>query len=75
MGLGSVATPLATTAGLIGIVLIATQQIVGDAGGTSYGIADRTLRRTHAAPEFLARVDASVRTSQVHRDARRCAGQ
>jgi predicted MFS family arabinose efflux permease len=60
--LGSVATPLATTAGLIGIVLIATQQIVGDAGGMAYLIADRTLRQTHAAPEFLARVDASVRT-------------
>jgi MFS family permease len=60
--LGSVATPLATTAGLMGIVLIATQQIVGDAGGMAYGITDRTLRQTHAAPEFLARVDASVRT-------------
>jgi MFS family permease len=60
--LGSVATPLATTAGLIGIVLIATQQIVGDAGGIAYGIADRTLRQSYAAPEFLARVDASVRT-------------
>jgi MFS family permease len=60
--LGSVATPLATTAGLVGIVLIATQQIVGDAGGMAYGIADRTLRQSYAAPEFLARVDASVRT-------------
>ena len=60
--IGSVATPLATTAGLIGIVLIATQQIVGDAGGMAYGIADRTLRQSYAAPEFLARVDASVRT-------------
>lgn len=60
--LGSVATPLATTAGLIGIVLIATQQIVGDAGGMAYGIADRTLRQSYAAPEYLARVDASVRT-------------
>lgn len=60
--LGSVATPLATTAGLVGIVLIATQQIVGDAGGMAYLIADRTLRQSYAAPEFLARVDASVRT-------------
>jgi MFS family permease len=59
---GSVATPLATTAGLVGIVLIATQQIVGDAGGMAYLIADRTLRQSYAAPEFLARVDASVRT-------------
>jgi MFS family permease len=60
--LGSVATPLATTAGLLGIVLIATQQIVGDAGAMAYGIADRTLRQSYAAPEYLARADASVRT-------------
>ena len=59
---GSVATPLATAATLTGIVLIALQQIVGDAGGMSYYIADRTLRQTYAAPELLARVDASVRT-------------
>jgi len=59
---GSVAAPLATAATLTGIVLIALQQIVGDAGGMSYYIADRTLRQTYAAPELLARVDASVRT-------------
>jgi MFS family permease len=60
--IGSVATPLATTAALAGMVLIAAQQIVGDAGGMSYIIANRTLRQTHAPPELLARVDASVRT-------------
>ena len=60
--LGSMAAPMATTAGLIGIVLIAAQQLVGDAGGMAYIIASRTLRQTYAAPDFLARVDASVRT-------------
>ena len=60
--IGSAATPLATTAALAGIALIAAQQIVGDAGGMAYHIADRTLRQTHAAPAYLARVDASVRT-------------
>ena len=60
--LGSVATPLATAGGVVGIVLIATQQLVGDAGGMAYCIADRTLRQSRAAPAFLARVDASVRT-------------
>ena len=59
---GSVATPLATAATLAGMAFIAMQQIVGDAGGMSYYIADRTLRQTYAAPELLARVDASVRT-------------
>jgi predicted MFS family arabinose efflux permease len=59
---GSAAAPLATAATFAGIALIAIQQIVGDAGGMAYHIADRTLRQTYAAPEFLARVDASVRT-------------
>ncbi len=59
---GSAAAPAATTAGLLGIALIAGQQIVGDAGGMAYGIADRTLRQQHAPPALLARVDASVRT-------------
>jgi len=60
--LGTFATPLATTTALGGALLIATQQIVGDAGAISYYVADRTLRQTHAATELLARVDASVRT-------------
>ena len=60
--IGSVATPLATGATLAGVMLIALQQIVGDAGGMGYHIADRTLRQSYAAPELLARVDASVRT-------------
>jgi predicted MFS family arabinose efflux permease len=59
---GSAAAPLATAATVVGVALIALQQIVGDAGGMAYHITDRTLRQTHAAPELLARVDASVRT-------------
>jgi MFS family permease len=59
---GSAAAPLATAATVTGIALIALQQIVGDAGGMAYHIADRTLRQTHAPLELLARVDASVRT-------------
>ncbi|HQR21638.1 MAG TPA: MFS transporter [Burkholderiaceae bacterium] len=59
---GSAAAPLAIEATWVGIALIASQQIIGDAGGMGYHIADRTLRQTHAAPELLARVDASVRT-------------
>jgi MFS family permease len=60
--LGTFATPLATTTTLAAALLIATQQIVGDAGAISYYIADRTLRQTHAPTQLLARVDASVRT-------------
>lgn len=59
---GSAVASLATAATVAGIALIALQQIVGDAGGMAYHIADRTLRQRHAPPERLARVDASVRT-------------
>jgi predicted MFS family arabinose efflux permease len=59
---GSAATPLASSAGWVGMALIALQQVVGDAGGVAYHITDRTLRQTHAAPQALARVDASMRT-------------
>jgi predicted MFS family arabinose efflux permease len=59
---GSAAAPLASTATLAGLALIATQQIVGDAGGMAYHIADRTLRQTCSEPALLARVDASIRT-------------
>src|SRR4029453_17833663 len=55
--LGTFATPLATTTTLAAALLIATQQIVGDAGAISYYIADRTLRQTHAPTQLLARVD------------------
>ena len=44
------------------MALIALQQIVGDTGGMAYFIAGRTLQQTHAAPEMLARADASLRT-------------
>jgi MFS family permease len=48
--LGSMAAPMATTAGLIGIVLIAAQQLVGDAGGMAYIIASRTCARPTPHP-------------------------
>ncbi len=73
--LGSVATPLATTAGVIGIVLIATQQIVGDAGGMAYGIADRTLRQTSRCARIPRARRCERAHARVHRDARRCAAQ
>jgi Na+/melibiose symporter-like transporter len=60
--IGSLAAPLATSATLAGMALIAVQQVIGDAGGIGYHIADRTLRQTRAPAALLARVDASLRT-------------
>jgi MFS family permease len=60
--LGSACAPLAAAATALGIVLLCLQQIVGDAGAMVYLITDRTLRQTRAPEEFLARVDAGIRT-------------
>jgi MFS family permease len=60
--LGSACAPLAAAATALGIALLALQQIVGDAGAMVYQITDRTLRQTRAPEEFLARVDAGIRT-------------
>jgi len=60
--LGSACAPLAAAATALGIALLAAQQIVGDAGAMVYLITDRTLRQTRAPAEYLARVDAGIRT-------------
>lgn len=60
--IGSVAAPLAASATLAGVLLLCTQQLVGDAGGIAVQITDRTLRQSHTPRTHLARVDASIRT-------------
>ncbi len=60
--IGSAAAPLAASATLAGVLLLCTQQLVGDAGGIAVQIADRTLRQSHTPQTHLARVDASIRT-------------
>jgi predicted MFS family arabinose efflux permease len=59
---GSACAPLATSATLMGIVLLCVQQLVGDAGGLTYYVTDRTLRQSRAPEAFLGRIDASIRT-------------
>jgi predicted MFS family arabinose efflux permease len=58
---GSAAAPLAASAGLLGVLLLCTQQLVGDAGAIAYHVTDRTLRQSSTPPTHLARVDASIR--------------
>jgi predicted MFS family arabinose efflux permease len=60
--ISSAAAPAAAGAGLAGLLLLCTQQLVGDAGGIAYSITDRTLRQSATAATHLARVDASIRT-------------
>lgn len=52
---------LATSAGIVGILLLIGQQAVGDGGFTLYQINDTVLRQTRAPPEALARVVAGIR--------------
>ena len=59
---GAAFVPLATAPTLIAIVLLAAQQVVGDAGHTIYQVHDRTLRQTTVAQALLARVDGAIRT-------------
>lgn len=62
LALGALCIPLVGAVGVLGIVLLATHQIVGDGGQTLHNIHDRTLRQTLAEPALLARVDAGIRT-------------
>jgi predicted MFS family arabinose efflux permease len=60
--LGSLCLPLAQGAGWLAMALIATQQIMGDAGDTMYDVHDQTLRQSAAPADQLARVDAGIRS-------------
>ncbi|MGB3429182.1 MAG: MFS transporter [Burkholderiaceae bacterium] len=60
--IGSAAAPLAASATVLGALLLCAQQLIGDAGGITVHIADRTLRQSHTPQTHLARVDASIRT-------------
>lgn len=52
---------LVTGTGLLGIVLLVAQQVVGDGAQTLYGINDSVLRQTRAPQQALARVNAGIR--------------
>jgi Na+/melibiose symporter-like transporter len=60
--IGSAAAPVAVSATVLGTLLLCAQQLIGDAGGITVHIADRTLRQSHTPQTHLARVDASIRT-------------
>lgn len=59
--LGAACVPLVGSAGVLAVVLLATQQIVGDAGHTLHDVHDRTLRQTAVPAGLLARADAGIR--------------
>ena len=60
---GAACVPLVGSAGALAVVLLVTQQIVGDAGHTLHDVHDRTLRQTAVPAELLARADAGIRSA------------
>lgn len=60
---GAACVPLVGSAGVLAVVLLVTQQIVGDAGHTLHDVHDRTLRQTSVPAELLARADAGIRSA------------
>lgn len=61
--LGAACVPLVGSVGVLAIVLLATQQLLGDAGHTLHDVHDRTLRQTAVPAELLARADAGIRSA------------
>lgn len=62
MALGAACIPLASGAGLMALALLASHQLVGDAGHTLRNVHDATWRQTATPPDRLARVDGSLRS-------------
>lgn len=59
--LGTAFAPMATSASVLGAVLLVAQQVVGDGGHTLREVHQHTLRQLQAPPDMLARVDAGIR--------------
>ena len=61
--LGAACVPTVGSMGALAVLLLVTQQIVGDAGHTLHDVHDRTLRQTAVPTELLARTDAGIRSA------------
>lgn len=61
--LGAACVPMVGSMGTLAVLLLVTQQIVGDAGHTLHDVHDRTLRQTAVPAELLVRTDAGIRSA------------
>jgi MFS family permease len=59
--IGTLFLPLARGAGLVALVLLIAQQLVGDGGATIYEINQASLRQAIAPPALLGRINAATR--------------
>ena len=60
---GAACVPMVGSMGALAVLLLVTQQIVGDAGHTLHDVHDRTLRQTAVPAELLVRTDAGIRSA------------
>ena len=60
---GAACVPLVGSVGVLAVVLLVAQQVLGDAGHTLHDVHDRTLRQTAVPAELLARADAGIRSA------------
>ncbi len=64
MALGAVGImfmPLARGAGILALLLLLAQQVVGDGGATIYAINETSLRQAIAPAPLLGRINAGIR--------------
>ncbi len=60
-GIGILFMPLARGAGVVALLLLLAQQVVGDGGATIYAINETSLRQTIAPAPLLGRINAGIR--------------
>jgi predicted MFS family arabinose efflux permease len=63
--LGILFMPLAHGAGLLALLLLLAQQVVGDGGATIYAINETSVRQTIAPLPLLGRINAGIRVAAL----------
>jgi MFS family permease len=57
--------PLARGAGIVALLLLLAQQVVGDGGATIYEINQASLRQAIAPPALMGRINAGIRVTAL----------
>jgi MFS family permease len=63
--IGILFMPLARGAGIVALLLLLAQQVVGDGGATTYEINETSIRQTIAPAPLLGRINAGVRVAAL----------
>jgi hypothetical protein len=63
--IGILFMPLARGAGIVALLLLLAQQVVGDGGATIYEINQTSVRQAIAPPAMLGRINAGIRVAAL----------